>query len=707
MHLPLFSGVRRFIRMAVLLLPLGLGACSDISVAKQARTQPRMPAVPKKTVLHSETETVSIGLVELPSEDARQRAPGFDGASGWINIDHPISMDELKGRAVIVDFWTSCCINCLHTLPVLKRVEERFKSEPVVVIGVHSPKFDEEKELPRLRDIVRDQRIEHPVALDASMHIWNTWGVDAWPTVAILDTSGRLVWAAMGEPSESDLMRVTASVLEEGKRKSMLASAPLKGLSPERPSDDALRYPGKVLALPQGGLAIADTGHHRIVLLDKDGRTVDVIGSGLEGKQDGEYDAASFSRPQGMALAGDDLYVADTGNHMIRKINQKLRLVTTVAGTGELAAKHLSEKPMLARGTALRSPWDLLYRKGFLYVALAGSHQIALYDPIQGSIRIYAGTGEETRTDGPAAAAAFAQPSALATDDRELFVLDSETSSVRAIDFVTTEVRTLVGHDLFVFGDKDGDRESTRLQHPIGMAYGEGALWIADTYNSKIKRIDPKTSETRTLSGVSGLSEPAGLAVLGQSLFVADTNRHRIVYVNLADKNKGALSALAMPGLRAPLTGISLEPKAQAAQAKTLDAVSLGLLKIPRASASEGAKAILNIGFRIPAGTAINADAPFKLIWEEAHGLIKVPEPQKRLGKDVQQGVRVELEPAKNSISGALAGTLELMLCDDVTHRVCVPYKRSISATFSVVDGAPSSSSPAELRVTVELPAAQ
>lgn len=401
-----------------------------------------------------------------------------------------------------------------------------------------------------------------------------------------------------------------------------------------------------------------------------------------------------------MALSGDDLYVADTGNHSIRKINRKLRLVTTVAGTGELGAKALSDKAMLARSTALRSPWDLLFRKGFLYVALAGSHQIALFDPVQGSIRLYAGTGEEARTDGLASSAAFAQPSALATDDRELFVLDSETSSVRAIDFVSTEVRTIVGKDLFVFGDKDGDRESARLQHPIGMAYGEGALWVADTYNSKLKRIDPKSSETRTLSSVKGLSEPAGISIRGTTLFVADTNRHRIVGVELPEKNP-SLSPLALSGLAAPLSGVSLEPGAPPSKAKTMPSLPLGLLKIARGAS--GSPSLLKILFRMPEGTGINEEAPLKLVWEEAHGLTKVPAAQKLSGAQAKQGLTVVLEPAQQSASGALAGTLELVLCDEATHRVCVPFQRAISATFSVVDA--SSAEPAS--VVVDLPAAK
>jgi thiol-disulfide isomerase/thioredoxin/sugar lactone lactonase YvrE len=480
----------------------------------------RVPEAPLKTTgeVSKGSEGPPVELVELPSADARLDVPGFDGATAWLNVDHALSKEELKGRVVVVDFWTSCCINCLHTIPTLQKIEERFRGQPVVVIGVHSPKFEEEQKVERLRDFLRGSGIEHPIAVDAEMAIWRAWGVEGWPTVAVLDVAGRAIWAASGEPGEDELTRVVASALEEGRGQGKLARGELPGVRAEKETAGALRYPGKVLALESGGLAIADTGHNRVVLLDKGGRVEAVVGSGQKGKLDGAFADASFNQPEGMTESGGDLYVADTYNHLIRKIDLRARAVTTVAGTGELGAGPLARDEKPALSLPLRSPWDLLDIKGTIYVAMAGTHQIAAFDPRRKSIRLFAGNGREARVDGPLLEAAFAQPNALATDGKEIFVLDSETSSVRAIDAAKGQVRTVVGLDLFVFGDVDGDRTTTRLQHPIGMTFADGAVWVADSYNSKVKRIDPRTGVTRTALGGADrreLAEPAGIAAQG------------------------------------------------------------------------------------------------------------------------------------------------------------------------------------------------
>lgn len=493
-------------------------------------------------------------IVPLPEEADRIEVPGFDGAAQWLNVERPLSLADLRGRVVIVDFWTSCCINCLQTFPTLKRLEEAFHGLPVVVVGIHSPKFDEEGDAERLVDIVLDNRIEHPVASDPEMKVWRAWGVEAWPTVAVLDTNGKALWAGAGEPDYDELSAIVRSVLRQADAKGALAKGPLPGQRPEKDTSGVLRYPGKVTALADGGMAIADTGHDRIVIVDAEGKVTDIVGSGAEGKKDGSFAEAAFARPAGMAEVLGDLYVADTASHAIRRIDRKAKTVTTVAGTGELGGMIRDDAPRPALSTALRSPWDLVTVGDAMFVALAGSHQIGLFSPKTSEIRLFAGSGREARIDGALLDAAFAQPSALALskDGGELFVLDSETSSVRAIDLKSRVVRTVVGKDLFVFGDVDGDRETTRLQHPIGMAWADGALFVADTYNSKIKRVDPVTGVTKTLLGGRDdqlVDEPAGLAVIGGDLIVADTNHHRIVRV--PKKGTGAPEPITLRGVPA------------------------------------------------------------------------------------------------------------------------------------------------------------
>lgn len=627
-------------------------------------------------------------LAALPAEKDRGETPGFEGASAWINVDHPLTKDELRGRVVIVDFWTSCCINCLQTLPVLRAIEDRFRGRALTVVGIHSPKFDEEKQAGRLQDVVRDNRLEHPIAVDGSMAIWRAWGVESWPTVAVLDVEGRAVWAASGEPSLDELTRVVASALDEGQRANKLAKGPLRGVRVEASANGPLRYPGKVLALKDGGLAIADTGHDRVVVVDRGGKVEATIGSGLAGKADGSFTEASFSRPEGLAEVGADLFVADTGNHTLRKIDRGARAVTTVAGTGEIGGGRLSADERPARSVGLRSPWDLLEVRGNLYVALAGSHQIGAFDPRRGTFRLVAGNGHEARVDGPLLDASFAQPSALATDGSEVFVLDSETSSVRAIDIAKGQVRTVVGEDLFVFGDVDGDKAKARLQHPIGMAYGGGALFVADSYNSKVKRVDPRTGTTRTVIGAD-LSEPAGLGFAAGTLFIADTNHHRVVRWPLdagAKTEVVALGGLAAPSVETPAP-VKIDPRDPT--------IAVGPLRIPPGQAST-----IQVRWEIPKGTGINDEAPFRVVWATSSGLARLPAPTRERGTLAKEGFEIQIEPVAGSTTAELTGVLDMVVCDVVTHAVCLPVRRTLVASFAVEPGA------ALAPVTIPLPAA-
>jgi thiol-disulfide isomerase/thioredoxin len=629
-------------------------------------------------------------LVALPAAKDRGETPGFDGASAWINVDHPLTKDELRGRVVIVDFWTSCCINCLQTLPVLRAIEDRFRGRALTVVGIHSPKFDEEKQAGRLQDVVRDNRLEHPIAVDGAMAIWRAWGVESWPTVAVLDVEGRAVWAASGEPALDELTSVVASALDEGQRAHKLAQGPLRGVRVEPTESGPLRYPGKVLALKDGGLAIADTGHDRVVVVGKGGKVEATIGSGLAGKADGSFAEASFSRPEGLAEVGADLYVADTGNHTLRKIDRAAQAVTTVAGTGELGTGRLSTEERPARSVGLRSPWDLLEVRGNLYVALAGSHQIGLFDPKRGTFRLAAGNGHEARVDGSLYDASFAQPSALATDGNELFVLDSETSSVRAIDVAKGQVRTVVGEDLFVFGDVDGDKAKARLQHPIGLAYGGGALFVADSYNSKVKRVDPRTGETRTVIGAD-LSEPAGLGFAAGTLFIADTNHHRVERWAIAGGAKAevvALGDLAAPSIETPA------PVKIDARDPT---IAVGPLRILPGKAST-----IQVRWEIPKGTGVNDEAPFRVVWATSSGLARLPASTREKGTLAKDGFEIAVEPLVGAKTAELTGVLDMVVCDVVTHAVCLPVRRTLVASFAVEPGA----APAPAPVTIPLPAA-
>ncbi|MGE5708358.1 MAG: hypothetical protein ACM3YO_08495, partial [Bacteroidota bacterium] len=318
-----------------------------------------------------------------------------------------------------------------------------------------------------------------------------------------------------------------------------LKEGPFPLASPEKGPDEFLSFPGKVLYdEPSERLFIADTGHDRILIARPDGGVLDIAGCGSPGAADDSFERASFRGPQGMALTPDGLWVADTENHLLRRLDLDRRTVETIAGTGHQAPWGSPGGP--PRQTSLNSPWDLAVLDRELFVAMAGAHQIWRFS--MDWLGPFAGTGQEELFDAPRAQATLAQPSGLTTDGKVLFVADSETSSIRRID---EGVTTLVGQGLFVFGDTDGIGEEVRLQHPLGVSFMGGMLFVADTYNHKIKRLDPISRRVETLAGnhsdYEPFWEPGGLSAGKTRIFVADTNHHAIRWIERETKRVSTL----------------------------------------------------------------------------------------------------------------------------------------------------------------------
>jgi DNA-binding beta-propeller fold protein YncE len=473
-------------------------------------------------------------------------APPLDGAVGWLNVSAPISIAQLRGKIVILDFWTYGCVNCMHVLRDLKTLEQRFPEE-LVVIGVHSPKFTNEKDPENLKRILIRYEIEHPVANDANHEIWRRYGVQAWPTRVIIDPAGNVVGTAMGEGNLEGFVSALRTVVRVFEEKGEINRAPLPlDLERARHGDRPLLYPGKLLADAESDrLYVADSNHNRIIVSTLDGKLIETIGSGLQGDGDGIFAQARFNRPQGLALDGDVLYVADTANNQIRAVDFQARAVHTLVGD-------------------LSSPWDLALKTGILIVAMSGPHQIWVVDLLHDRAYPYAGTGEEARRDGEVRTAAFAQPSGLALDGNTLYVADAESNTIRIVELPPTNtVRTIAGGDLFEFGDRDGTGDEVRLQHPLGIATHGGLVFIADTYNHRIKLLDPESGRVAPFAGTgkgghtdggagqAQFYEPAGLAIANGKLYVADTNNHAIRTVDLSSRQ---VATLTIDGLTPPDT---------------------------------------------------------------------------------------------------------------------------------------------------------
>ncbi|MCY3831487.1 MAG: thioredoxin-like domain-containing protein [Chloroflexi bacterium] len=487
-------------------------------------------------------------------------APEFPADLDWINVDNPLTMSGLVGKIVIFDFWTYGCINCLHVIPVLEQVEQKFADE-VVVIGVHSAKFENEGQTENLLQIVQRYGIRHPVINDNEFEVWGRYGARAWPTIAIVDPRGYWVIRQSGElPFEVFDNYLSGMIAYYDEIDAGIIDRRPVELALEGAGDPGtlLLYPGKVLADAAGDrLFIADSSHNRIVIADLTTREVlDIIGSSARGKDDGVFENASFDKPQGLALAGDLLYIADVNSHAIRVADLAERTVTTVAGTGEMGrSRHEFGAPITDPLSArLRSPWDLEFDDlGRLHIAMAGTHQLYVYEPETGVLYPSVGNGREANlNDVRLADSELAQPSGLYyAGEGKLYFADSESSTIRLADFendLVTVVSGTTNNHLFQFGDIDGELGLNRLQHALGIEGGpNGELFIADTYNSRIKRIAAGETATHTIFGLGGLGgyvdgeaavaefdEPGGISYADGILYVADTNNHVIRAIGLA-----------------------------------------------------------------------------------------------------------------------------------------------------------------------------
>ncbi len=492
------------------------------------------------------------------------RAPELPAGMEWLNVERPLTIAGLRGKVVLIDFWTFCCINCMHVLPQLKKLEARFPNE-VVVIGVHSAKFPAEGETFNLRQAVMRLDVRHPVVNDRHFVLWRAYATRAWPTLVIIDPEGRVVGAHSGEFDGDTLGDMLEGIIRDFDARGGIDRTPLHlQLEKQKQPETLLSFPGKVLAVPperfprelegplgilrhQGALFVADTDHHRIRVFGlDDGRLRATFGEGAPGFVDGPARQARLNAPQGMAIHRGALYAADTDNHAIRRIALDTGVVTTVGGNGRQAQPWPS--PGLSRDTSLNSPWDLLLEGGVLYIAMAGSHQIWTMNLQSGQLELYAGDGREALLDGPRRECRLAQPSGLTSDGSHLWFADSETSSLRSVPLAadpSVPVKTCLGHGLFEFGDVDGDRQSARLQHPLGVAAAAGKIYLADSYNNRIKVYDPETRRVRAFAGSgepgiydgpadeASFWEPGGISACGDRLYVADTNNHAIRRVEL------------------------------------------------------------------------------------------------------------------------------------------------------------------------------
>ncbi len=619
-------------------------------------------------------------------------APEFPGGHTWFYVSDPLTLEGLQGKVVLLDFWTSGCINCQHIIPELKRLEEEY-GDALVVIGVHSGKYDREQDDASVQQAILRFGLHHPVVNDPDFIIWSLYRINAWPTLILIDPNGRVVAGRAGEDIYDEFQPGIDKLVADIDAQGLIDRTPIAvDLEAAAVTSAVLSYPSAVLADEAGDrLFIADAGRNRVLISDLNGRLQDVIGSGEGGLEDGTFAEAALNEPQGLALSADGstLYIADTRNHAVRAADLDAREVTTIAGTG-VRAYGPPGAPALGAETALASPWGLVLRGSTLYMAMAGTHQIWSLDVEAGTVSAFAGSGAEGIDDGPLSQATLAQPNGMATDGATLYWVDPESSSVRRLSFDRGDsggdVSTLVGTGLFDFGDADGVGTEAQLEHAQGLAYANGVLYVADTYNHKLRTVDPQTLEVVTVAGGDGagfrdgvlgtslLSEPLGMSVAGDLIYFADRNNHVVRTLNTATNSIATLQ----------LTNLSVI--AESNQDRPLTVVLAGQTVAPDTSE-------LHIRLSSPAGFHLNSLAPSELVLSSSNS--PTLEPEEKVvtwstddeAVEVVVPVNVELGDAILSAEGSVyyCRTGEEALCLIADLQITLPVTVDAAATGRII----------------------
>ena len=464
--------------------------------------------------------------------EKQRHVPEVPDQLHWFNVDSPVRLSEQKGRVILLNFNTYCSLRCLRVVEDLDYLADKYPNK-LVVIGIHGPRFPAERSAGHVRHAISRHHIRHPVLHDPDYRLWQRFGIHSGPTLGVIDTQGNIVGSLSGEGNRHKLERIITALLARAGQAATGDEAPYV-LKPASDPASPLCFPDKILAT-ENRVYIADSGHHRVLATSSQGVILHQYGDGNPGFLDGNGFAAAFHAPQGMVIDDEFLYVADSGNHAIRRINIRNDDVVTLAGTGTMGREPVGEYFSNPLEVDLNTPGGLACKANMLYIAMTGLHQIWTLSLVTNTLEIFAGCGEEGLVDGASWNACFAQPSALSIIGQTLYVVDSGSSAIRSIDLNTRHVTTLVGRGLFDFGDTDGIGPDASFQYPLDIKADQTrkSLWVADTYNNKIRKIRVDNKLVSSYRIKHPLNEPGGLAFSGNTLYIANTNRHEIVRVNL------------------------------------------------------------------------------------------------------------------------------------------------------------------------------
>ena len=502
----------------------------------------------------------------MVANDARAANAVYDTITSkaeWLNTSRALTPEDLKGRIILLDFWTFCCINCMHVIPDLHYLEEKFGNK-LTVIGVHSAKFTNERDSANIRNAMLRYDIHHPVVNDHDFGIWRAMGAQAWPTFMLIGPDGTIEQTYAGEGHREDLEEDIQDLVVDAGDGLRVDALPIALEKDEAPKT-VLRFPGKLELAPDFGgkpmLFVADSGHHRVIGMRLDGKVEIEVGNGEVGLIDAALHQARFNTPQGLLwdAKSNTLFVADTENHALRAIDFTTKKVTTLAGDGKQGNIRFVDGAD-AKDTRLASPWDLAFYpdSDHILIAMAGTHQLWTYDRKSATLDVAAGNGRESIEDGAWPANSLSQPSGIAILGNTAYFVDSETSSLRQLQ--NGNLKTLIGTGLFDFGYAEGGKGKGLMQHPLGVTAQDGTVYVADSYNHAIRIFDIGSGELKNFAGTGGhgdrdapeaaqaqFNEPNDVLLHSGKLYVADTNNHKIRTITLADGVVESLEVMPPP----------------------------------------------------------------------------------------------------------------------------------------------------------------
>lgn len=464
--------------------------------------------------------------------DAAALAPEFPLGLEWLNTAEPLRMEHLRGRVSALAFVNAGSAWCNQTLVDLGHLRNRHPDR-LNVVAVNVPRFDHERDARRVGKRFARNQPEFPIAHDADWTLWQHYGIEAWPTVVLLDATGRMRDRFVGDGHireiDAAVSRLQGEAVPQSRNGERIEMR--RGGEPVLP----LRFPTG-LALSGNYLYVADSGHHRVLECDLSGRVLRQFGSGGAGFIDGPSELAAFNRPYGLCIERDTLYVADVGNHAVRRIRLRGGDLDTVVGAGRPGTP--AEGPVSdPRMVPLDQPRAVSLAAGNLFIATAGDNRVWRFDLGAPALSLVAGSGELAVVDGVGAEAAFAEPSSLASVQQAVYVCDATGSAIRSANARSGTVATLVGQDACSHGNADGARSTARLQQPQAIALDPGApvLWIADSGNDCLRALRLGGGELSTVPLPQRLHAPCGLAVADGIVWIADTDAHAVLRYDTRD----------------------------------------------------------------------------------------------------------------------------------------------------------------------------